>query len=204
MLETRGGKYHYLFRVEYFETAHHTYGLPRWLSGKAPACQFKRHRILEFDPWVEKIPWRREWQPTREFLPGKSCGQRTLAGSPWSHKESDKTEWLSMHTPSYTICMCHTAVGSTPCSQTLLLPQHINIHLIWAHFYAVGTQLETDILNEDANILAFSLLVDVFIASINVKPCILVLDGIEELAGIYGISGEKVISFQNNIHFIII
>lgn len=33
---------------------------------------------------------------------------------------------------------------------------------------------------------------DMFIASINVKPCILVLDGIEELAGIYGISGEKV------------
>ena len=27
-------------------------------------------------PWVEKIPWRRKWQPTPVFLPGKSCGQR--------------------------------------------------------------------------------------------------------------------------------
>ena len=25
---------------------------------------------LEFDPWVGKFPWRREWQPTLVFLPG--------------------------------------------------------------------------------------------------------------------------------------
>ena len=25
-----------------------------------------------FDPWVGKIPWRRKWQPTPVFLPGKS------------------------------------------------------------------------------------------------------------------------------------
>ena len=40
-----------------------------------------------FDPWVGKIPWRRKWQPTPVFLPGKSYGQRRLVGySPWSHK----------------------------------------------------------------------------------------------------------------------
>ena len=27
-----------------------------------------------FDPWVGKIPWRRKWQPTPVFLPGKSHG----------------------------------------------------------------------------------------------------------------------------------
>ena len=27
-------------------------------------------------PWVRKIPWRREWQPTPVFLPGESHGQR--------------------------------------------------------------------------------------------------------------------------------
>ena len=32
------------------------------------------------DPWVEKIPWRRKWQPTPVFLPGKSHGQRSLVG----------------------------------------------------------------------------------------------------------------------------
>ena len=37
-----------------------------------------------FDPWVGKIPWRRVWQSTPVFLPGKSHGQRTLTGySPW-------------------------------------------------------------------------------------------------------------------------
>ena len=29
-------------------------------------------RETRFDPWVGKIPWRREWQPTPVFLPGKS------------------------------------------------------------------------------------------------------------------------------------
>ena len=30
-------------------------GLPRWLSAKETACQWRRYR---FDPWVEKNPWR--------------------------------------------------------------------------------------------------------------------------------------------------
>ena len=33
-----------------------------------------------FNPWVGKIPWRRKWQPTLVFLPGKSHGQRSLVG----------------------------------------------------------------------------------------------------------------------------
>ena len=33
-----------------------------------------------FDPWVGKIPSGRAWQPTPVFLPGKSHGQRDLAG----------------------------------------------------------------------------------------------------------------------------
>ena len=37
-------------------------------------------RRLEFGLWVGKIPWRRKWKPTPAFLPGKSHGQRSLAG----------------------------------------------------------------------------------------------------------------------------
>ena len=34
--------------------------------------------------------WSRKWQATPVFLPGESCGQRSLAGySPWGRKESD-------------------------------------------------------------------------------------------------------------------
>ena len=39
--------------------------------------------------------WRRKWQPTPVFLPGKFHGWRSLVDySPWDRKESDTTEWL--------------------------------------------------------------------------------------------------------------
>ena len=41
------------------------------------------------------MPWRRKWQPTPVFLPGKSHGWRSLVGySLWGSKESDTTEQL--------------------------------------------------------------------------------------------------------------
>ena len=47
--------------------------------------------------WAGEIPWRREWQPTPVFLPGKSHGQRRLVGySPWGHKELDTTKQLTL------------------------------------------------------------------------------------------------------------
>ena len=49
-----------------------------------------------FDPWVGTIPWRRKWQPTPVFLPGKFHRQRNLAGySPWGCIELDMNEQLS-------------------------------------------------------------------------------------------------------------
>ena len=48
-----------------------------------------------FDFWVGNIPWRRAWHPTPVLLPGKSHGQRSLAGySPWGQKELDTAEQL--------------------------------------------------------------------------------------------------------------
>ena len=41
----------------------------------------------------QEDPLEKKWQPTLVFLPGKSYGQRSLAGySPWGHRESDTTE----------------------------------------------------------------------------------------------------------------
>jgi len=49
-----------------------------------------------FNPWVGKIPWRREWLLTPVFLPGESHGQRSLEDyTPWNCKESDMTEKLT-------------------------------------------------------------------------------------------------------------
>jgi len=47
--------------------------------------------------WLDSITdsWRKKWQPTPVFLPGKFPGWRSLAGySPWGCKESDMTERL--------------------------------------------------------------------------------------------------------------
>ena len=55
-------------------------GFPGGASGKEPACQSRRCKRRGFHPWVGKIPWRRAWQPTPVFLPGKSHGQRSLGG----------------------------------------------------------------------------------------------------------------------------
>ena len=71
-------------------------GFLTWLSGKESVCRCRRQRRLVFNLWVRKVPWRRKWQPTAVFLPGKFHGQRSLAGySPWDRKESDTTERLT-------------------------------------------------------------------------------------------------------------
>jgi len=66
---------------------------------KESACNLQCRRP-RFDPQVRKIPWRRKWQSSPVFLPGKFHGQKSLVGySPWGHKKSDMTEWLSAHDP---------------------------------------------------------------------------------------------------------
>ena len=58
-------------------------------DGKEPACNAGDPG---FDPWVRKIPWRREWLPTPVSLPGELHGQKSPEGySPWGCKESDTT-----------------------------------------------------------------------------------------------------------------
>ena len=49
-----------------------------------------------FNPWVRKVPWRREWLPTPVFLTGESHGQRNLVGySPWIAKSRPRLERLT-------------------------------------------------------------------------------------------------------------
>ena len=62
--------------------------VPCW-NGEITPFWRRRWRRHRFDPWVRKTPWRRKWQPTPVFLPGKSLGQRSLVGySPWGSKKS--------------------------------------------------------------------------------------------------------------------
>ena len=62
-----------------------------------------------FDPWVGKIPWRRERPPSPVFWPGEFHG----LCSPWPRKELDRTkvtaaaERLSLFTTEENINMQH-------------------------------------------------------------------------------------------------
>ena len=60
-------------------------GLSRWLCGKESACDAGDAR--DSGSLGRKILWRRRWQPTPVFLPGKPHGQNSLVGySPWGPK----------------------------------------------------------------------------------------------------------------------
>ena len=70
---------------------------PDGSAGKESACQRRRYKRCGFDPWVAKILWRREWQPT-PVLPGEFHRQRSLAGySPRGRKEENMTEHARIH-----------------------------------------------------------------------------------------------------------
>ena len=73
----------------------HVYGLP-WCLNKESACN-----AGDPDSGVQKVSWRRKWQPTPVFLPGESHEQRSLVGySQWGCKELDPIEKLST-APTY-------------------------------------------------------------------------------------------------------
>ena len=84
-------------------------GYPLWYSWASLMAQLVKNppAVQEFNPWVEKLPWRKEarfnpwveklpWRserlPTPVFWPGEFHG----IYSPWDCKESDTTEWLSL------------------------------------------------------------------------------------------------------------
>ena len=51
----------------------------------------------QFDPWMGKMPWRRERLLTPVFFPGEFLEQRRLAGySSWDQKESNVAEKLTL------------------------------------------------------------------------------------------------------------
>ena len=70
------------------------YGIPQWLRWERICL---RCRTPGFDPWVRKIPQRKEWLPAPVFLPGEFHRQKSLAGySPWGPKGLDMAERLTL------------------------------------------------------------------------------------------------------------
>ena len=62
-------------------------------------CPYQGQSLQErFVRGTPFFTWRRKWQPTPVFLPGKSHGLRIRVGySPWGCKELDTTEQLHFH-----------------------------------------------------------------------------------------------------------
>ena len=71
-----------------------TFGLPWWLSQLGICLQCRKSG---FSPWIERILWEREWQPTPLFLPGEFfVEQKNLVGYSlrgwtgfWAHGKED-------------------------------------------------------------------------------------------------------------------
>ena len=69
-------------------------GFPGGSSGKESSGQCRRHG---FHPWVRKNSWRRRWQPTPVFLPGKSHEQGSLAGYTVYGVTKVGHDWVTEH-----------------------------------------------------------------------------------------------------------
>ena len=98
------------FNMKYYNKLYLLFRLSwwlRWCRNRLPC------RRLGFNSWVRKIPWRRAWQPTPIFLPGKFHGKRSLPGyyfkvcwtwlSNWAHISTINSADLSM-------CTTHTVI----------------------------------------------------------------------------------------------
>ena len=64
-----------------------------------------------FNPWVGKIPWRRKWQPTPVFLPGKFHGQRSLMGYKSMGLQRVRHDWIQHSSSSSPSEMAQTVCG---------------------------------------------------------------------------------------------
>ena len=109
------------------QTNKHTYLLKSggFLGGPMVEESTFQCRRLGFDLSVSRIPWGRKWHPTPVFLPGKSHGQRSLAGcSPWGCKELDMTKQLRKHACTH-VHESHTYTNAQLCSCThICIPVH--------------------------------------------------------------------------------
>ena len=112
---------------------------PPWLY-RERICQGRRWWRQEFNSWVGKIPWRRQWQPTLVFSPGTSREQRSLAGcsprgtSPYNLRPAEsasgglcldvRTLWNYVHRKCWVPSRALEAWVSRDCLQSLCSSSH--------------------------------------------------------------------------------
>ena len=90
---------------------------------KESACQCRRQRRCEFDPWIMKIPWRRKRQPTPVFLLRKFHGQESLGATVQgvTRNQTQLRDW-ELTRPTY-LKQCLVQTGTEPyCLDAGILP----------------------------------------------------------------------------------
>ena len=78
--------------------------IPRWCCWYRNCLLMQETEETRSNPWISKISWRRKWQSTPVFLPGKLHGWKILVGyTSWGCKELDTIE----HRHNYFILGCN-------------------------------------------------------------------------------------------------
>ena len=112
--------------------------LPWWLRWERVCLQCGRPWL---DPWVQKIPWIRKWQPMPVFLPRESHGWRSLEGySPLGGKESDMTELLYSFYKTFYIQF----LNILKTFKYITFMQLVRLHFTECKLYSIKVILETD------------------------------------------------------------
>ena len=76
----------------------------------------------------QKVPWRRNWQPSTVFMPEKPHGQSSLEGSSsWVHRESDTTVTACTHVAH---ALCNIRIIVFKCSSEKVFKQNNSIQLL--------------------------------------------------------------------------
>ena len=99
-------------------------GLPRRLSGKELACQFRKYRRHGFDPWVRKIPWSKK----RNALQYSCLGNPMDRGAWWAAVHGVTESQTRLSTPRTTLVFLATKRVGLP--HTLRVPSVPGGHLL--------------------------------------------------------------------------
>ncbi|XP_069829677.1 tetratricopeptide repeat protein 41-like isoform X2 [Dendropsophus ebraccatus] len=119
-----------------------------------------------------------------------------LHGARGSGKSTAVAKWLhSFQRYSQNTSVISYFVGSSGRSDDIMsFMRHCIISLQCEYF---GIQMDDFYSNENINDLwEFSLLEEVFLASVALKPCVLVLDGVDGLSGIHGVNAQQAKGFE--------